>query len=232
MQMISNVLQRLRILFPTVLKIYLPAFLFYGLMWYITRSLGIGIYPLTADPGEISGQPPYIGLISNIGNLIWCGTSAVCIFSAFLIKTNSTYAKRWFKFLLISGIFTAALLLDDMFRIHENYAMIFAGTDANLAKTIRGSQNLFEGMFFVAIFSSFLLYLFYFRKHILNTEYLFFVLAFAFLSMSVLVDMAPGNNNFHHLTEEGFKFFGIVSWSAYFFRTCWASIRSYQLDHD
>lgn len=221
MQSISNLRQRLTALLPTALKIYLLAVIFFLSVLYIGRLFGIDIYLLATDPGEVAQQPPYVGLISNVGILLWCGTAAVCLFSASLNKPDPAYSKKWSAFLTASGIFTSILLLDDMFQLHETYSVIFVGPDANLSVNNRRLQNIFESVFFVSYFSCFFLFLFYFRRQIQRTEYAFLILAFICFAASVVIDVTPlvQHSELHSLTEEGFKFLGIVSWATYFFRT-------------
>jgi hypothetical protein len=207
------------------IKIYLPAFLFIILVWCISKLFGIGMYQLTADLAEVAGQPPYTGLISNIGNLLWCGTAAICIFSAFLTKLDPTCSRRWFTFLLTSFFLTTLLLLDDMFQVHEYYHVLFFGYDVNLRNENRLLQNLFEALFFIIYLVCFLLYIFYFRKHLRRTEYLFLVIAFLFFGLSIVIDMTPETVKGHHLMEEGCKLLGIISWLTYFSKTCSSVIR-------
>ena len=208
----------------TAIKIYLPAFLFIILVWCISKLFGIGMYQLTADLAEVAGQPPYTGLISNIGNLLWCGTAAICIFSAFLTKLDPTCSRRWFTFLLTSFFLTTVLLLDDMFQVHEYYHVLF-GFDGNLSRENRLLQNLFEALFFIVYLVWFIFYIFYFRKHLRRTEYLFLVIAFLFFGLSIVIDMTPETVKGHHFMEEGCKLLGIISWLTYFSRTCSSVIR-------
>ncbi|HEY9668963.1 MAG TPA: hypothetical protein V6C91_19290 [Coleofasciculaceae cyanobacterium] len=207
------------------IKIYLPTCLFIVVVWLIAEACGIGMYELTADPAEVARKPPYTGLFSNLGNLLWSGTVAICIFTAFLIKVDQASGRRWLTFLIASSFLTAFLLLDDLFQVHEYYPVLFFGFNTKIPLENRTLQNLFEAIFFVIYFACFGLYLFYFRYHIRQTEYLSFILAIFFFGLSIVVDMAPETLPGHYIIEESFKLLGIISWITYFSRTCSSIIR-------
>jgi UDP-N-acetylmuramyl pentapeptide phosphotransferase/UDP-N-acetylglucosamine-1-phosphate transferase len=215
----------LKALLPTLVKIYLPSLLLIGVIIEIAKKFGVSVYELTADPAEIAGKPPYIGLISNLGILVWCASAAICIFGAFLTKLDRDCSKKWFSFLLVSGCFTAWLMLDDFFQIHESYPVLFVGVNANLSVTNPKLQDLFELAVFAVYLAFFLFYLAYFRKHILRTEYLFFVMVFVCFGFSEVIDMLPESMPFHPVLEEGTKFCGIVSWFSYYARTSYLVLR-------
>ncbi len=217
--------QELKVLLPNLIKIYLPSFLFIILVWYVSKVFGISVQELTADPAEMLGKPPYTGLISNLGNLLWCGTAAICIFSAFLTKLDPASFRRWFTFLVASSFLTTFLLLDDMFQIHEYYPVLFFGSEANLPQNNKELQNLLEALFYIVYFVCFMLYLFCFKKQIYCTEYLFFALVFFFFGLSVVIDMTPESMPMHYLMEESFKLLGIISWLTYTSKTCSLVIR-------
>ncbi|MFQ4145783.1 hypothetical protein [Chlorogloeopsis sp. ULAP02] len=205
---------------PIALKIYLPTLIFIILVWYLSKIFNISMYELTADPAEVVGRPPYTGLFSNIGIVLWSSAAAVCIFSAVLTKINQICFKKWFNFLLASFLLTSFLLLDDLFQLHETYPVIFFGVDANLPENNRPLQNLLEGLFFIVYFIYVFLYLFYFRKQIRQTEYHFLALAFILFFLSIAVDMTSMIKIGHDIIEESFKLFGIISWLIYFSKTC------------
>ncbi|MDM9383180.1 hypothetical protein QUB80_21020 [Chlorogloeopsis sp. ULAP01] len=212
--------QNIKHLFPVALKVYLPTLIFIILVWCLSKIFNISMYELTADPAEVVGKPPYTGLFSNIGIVLWSCTAAICIFSAFLTKFNQSCFKKWFNFLLASFFLTSFLLLDDLFQLHETYPVLFFGVDANLPENNRSLQNLLEGLFFIVYFIYVFLYLFYFRKQIRQTEYQFLALAFIFFFLSIAVDMNSMIKIGHDIIEESFKLFGIITWLIYFSKTC------------
>lgn len=205
------------------MKIYLPACLFLIAVRLMGKILGISTYDLTADPAEIAGKLPYIGFFSNVGNLLWCGAAAICIFTAFLTKVDQTTARRWFIFLLASFFLTMSLLLDDLFQIHEYYhAIFFAFQKVDVPLKDKTMQNIFELLYMCAMYlGAFGLYIFYFRKYFRHTEYLYFILAIFFFTLSIVIDMTPETLlPEHFFIEDGAKLLGIFSWLTYFYKTC------------
>jgi hypothetical protein len=215
-----------KFLLSDAIKLYLPACLFIIVVWFIGKAFGISMYELTADPAELAGKPPYIGLFSQLGSLLWCGTAAICIFTAFLTRADPITGRRWFIFLLASFFLTVSLLIDDMFQFHEYYHAIFFGFKVRIPLENRTLQNIFELAYFVVMyFVAFALYLFYFKQHIRHTEYIYFVLAIFLSGLSIVVDMAGDAVPGHSFIEESAKFLGILSWITYFSRTCSSIIR-------
>jgi hypothetical protein len=205
------------------MKIYLPACLFLIAVRLMGKIFSISTYDLTADPAEIAGKLPYIGFFSNVGNLLWCGAAAICIFTAFLTKVDQTTARRWFIFLLASFFLTVSLLLDDLFQIHEYYhAIFFAFQKVDVPLKDKTMQNIFELLYMCAMYlGPFGLYIFYFRKYFRHTEYLYFILAIFFFTLSIVIDMTPETLlPEHFFIEDGAKLLGIFSWLTYFYRTC------------
>ncbi|MDZ7808031.1 MAG: hypothetical protein U5K71_13075 [Gracilimonas sp.] len=75
----------------------------------------------TADPITTFDSHPFVGVVSNLGALLWCTAATVCIFS-YLILRNQLSGKKS-SFLLWSGLLTAMLLFDDLFMFHDYLAI-------------------------------------------------------------------------------------------------------------
>jgi hypothetical protein len=107
-------------------------------------------------------------------------------------------------------------LLDDLFLLHEEVFPYYL--------------NIPEKLVFVGYGMIISLYLVKFRKIILKTEFLFLILAFGFLGLSVIIDLLPiatrllGNQG-EFLLEDGFKLMGIISWFTYFARVGVAQLK-------
>jgi hypothetical protein len=216
--------------FLRVVKIYFIAGFSLVLICITSKLFGVQMHLLTADPAEIAHQPPYIGLLSNIGNLLWCGTSAICLFSAHLTRLDPEVHRKWSPFLFFSAFFTGFLMLDDLFQLHEFYPVLFFGVNFNLSNQNRALQNLMEGIFFACYFGCFVFYLLRFRYQIQRTEYFFLVIAFCFFGLSIGIDLTPHHwFKWHDIVEDSFKLLGIVSWLTYFATTCGQIIE--QLNH-
>lgn len=225
MKLISEYSQTTQFSISNAIKLYIPSIGFIILVTLIAKVSNISTYELVADPAEVAGKPPYTGLVTNVGNLLWCGATAICLFTAFLTKLNRACFKKWFRFLAFSGLFTSFLLLDDMFQLHESFPLLFFGGSDNALAINRDLQNLLETLIFSVYLGIFIFYIFSFRKQIKNTEYIFLLLAFVFFGLSTIVDMTPESLPGHYIVEEGFKVLGITSWLIYFTKTCSAAIR-------
>ena len=160
-----------------------------------------------SDPSQ--PQPPlfpfYIGLVSNLGVLLWCTTAAVCWLTAIVLHHKKS--KLTSSFFLWSAGISTVLLFDDLFLIHEQVMPRYLGISE---KKVLASYGLLV-----------LGYLVRWWKQILQTDYLLLVLAFVFFGISVFVDLAMKFGlNSPDWVEDLFKLTGIVSWSAYYLRTC------------
>lgn len=176
-----------------------------GMVLFLHLWKGIPIGRLTRDPAAISGSPFYVGLLSQIGIFLWSAAAAICLFSANgLSHTGNLKVK---PFLIVSGLMTLVLGLDDAFLIHEEVMPHFFGVPPEAV--------------FVSYALLILLFLVVFNSVILKTEYVLLVMALICFGASVASDVfeSPG-----YLFEDGAKLVGIVSWLAYFFRTGTAAL--------
>jgi hypothetical protein len=201
----QGLLEQSRALLPVMFVMYAPVLILFAIIGLQTR---IPVENLTRDPLAITRAPFYIGAISNIGILFWCSAVAICFFSFRLLRDIGRN-KEFQRFFLFSGDLTSILLLDDLFLLHEEVFPYYL--------------NIPEKLVFVGYGMIISLYLVKFRKIILKTEFLFFLLAFGFLGLSVIIDLLPiptrllGNQG-EFLLEDGFKLMGIISWFTYFAR--------------
>ncbi|MCB0195446.1 MAG: hypothetical protein KDJ65_26090 [Anaerolineae bacterium] len=206
---------------PWLVAVYLPTLIALYVLIEVNLRTGIPVAFLTRDPAAAMNAPFYVGIFSNVGILFWCSTAAICLFSYRVLPEN-TNNREWSLFFLSSGLITGWLLLDDLFLFHEEVfpeylfipqKVVFAG----------------YGVLIITFLARF-------KATILNTAFLFLLLSFGFFGMSIFVDGLIKVKDFHiefiavgfrgrHLLEDGFKLLGIVSWSAYFMRTCLLQLR-------
>lgn len=160
---------------------------------------GINMTTLSRDPSQLTHQPFYIGLLSNLGVLMWCAAAAVSLFSSVLIRVKKGSAVEA-KFLQYIGILTTILLFDDLLMVHD---IIFP-------KYLHLSE-LFVYFGYFIYMSCFLLK--FYRFILEQTEYKLFILAFIFFGASIAMDthLLPGGID----VEDGFKILGITSYSYY-----------------
>lgn len=214
----NRILDQLRSLLPIMLVVYIPVIcLLMGLI-VVNRIAGIPIAYFTRDPitAITDNAPCYAGCVSNLGILIWCATASICVFSGQLLRSRSE-DKEWSFFLIISGLATAGIMLDDLFMLHEEVLPDHFGLP----------QIVVYGLYASAALG----YLLRFHRTILDTEFLLLALAMAFLAFSISLDLLPYEDFYirfiaddflgRHLVEDGAKLFGIVTWCVYFTRIAW-----------
>jgi hypothetical protein len=162
------------------------------------------IWKLVKDPSDVRSFPPYIGLLSNWGIILWTAAAAICLFSAVILKQQKA-SNDTFKFIAVSGGFSLVLGIDDLYLLH----------DGLLPKIF----NISETFFYILYIFAFAAYLIYFIPQILKYEYLLFFMAlFFFLISRKLFVTLPFFNQFIS-TGDMLKYFGIVFWLAFFYRT-------------
>lgn len=208
---------QVKTLVPLLLAIYIPTLVTLVVLVIVNIITGIPVRYFMIDPVSEFAAPMYLGLVSNLGVLLWCSTAAVCLFSGGM-SLNVSKDREVSLFMLCSGLITSMLLFDDLFLLHEEVL----------------PDHLFipQKLVFAAYAGLTLTYLFRFKRMILNTEYTLLLLAFGFFGLSVFVDLFVTPEEFliagyhgRHLIEDGLKLFGIVTWSAYFIRVCIQKVR-------
>lgn len=198
--------------FPTgfLVSIYLLLLIFFLAILFISSQTGKPVQNFTADPAFLLDYHPLVGVVSNLGVLLWCAAAAICLFSYYFLRrfgqNNDT------SFLLYSGLLTVLLLFDDFFMLHEELI----------------PNNLFipeEGVYVIYIILA-LAWLVYFREQIWQGEYKILGIAILFLGLSTIADvLLPQDEQMVYLIEEGLKFYGIVTWLIYFARDSLLRIR-------
>lgn len=206
--MLTKLSPYFQVLRPAFVKLYVPVSLFLGAILGIKVFWGVPFSQLTRDPISLGGLNPIFGIVSNVGILLWCAATTICFFCATLVK--DAIAAR---FLLVSGILSFFLMIDDFFVIHESLRDYF-GVPEN------------------AVYIFYLIYLIFyfiiFGKFILNKNVALLVLAFGFLGTSATIDIfqklirydVPG----YFFVEDGLKFLGIASWAGFFVTTAFTHI--------
>ena len=183
----------------------LPSAILYLAILYISNFYNIKLSLVVRDLAQTCGYPIGVGMISNIGILLWGAAASICLFTTFLEGINRESS----KLLLLGGIFSSLLCIDDLFLLHDRYI----GPD-------------FLNLTYLAI-SIFLLVRF---RRILKIIGLFnLLISILFLGLSVFFDGVIQQifNQSYELTqliEEGFKFLGISCWLNF-----WCKASSYAL---
>ena len=183
----------------------LPSTILYLAILYISNFYNLKLSLVVRDLAQTCGYPIGVGMISNIGILLWGAAASICLFTTFLEGINRESS----KLLLLGGIFSSLLCIDDLFLLHDRYI----GPD-------------FLNLTYLAM-SIFLLVRF---RRILKIIGLFnLLISILFLGLSVFFDglIQQIFNQSYELTqliEEGFKFIGIACWLNF-----WCKASSYAL---
>lgn len=174
-----------------------------SLVLLIHQHLGVELGVLTRDPNAVLGAPLYVGLLSQAGIFFWAAAAAVSLFSWSLVSAGPD-RRDVARFLMASFLLSAFLGLDDAFLLHEEFFP---------------SIGVGERRVYAAYVGTVLLYLFAFRRLILQTDYVLLAMALAFLALSMSLDWLQPDGFDVFIVEDSAKLIGIVSWAAYFFRT-------------
>ena len=183
----------------------LPSSILYLAILYFSYIHNIKLSLVIRDLAQPCGYPIGVGMISNIGILLWGAAASICLFTAFIesIKRESS------KLLLLGGGFSGLLCIDDFFLLHDRYI----GPD-------------FLNLTYLAIS---ILILVRFKKLLKKIGLFNLVISILFLGLSIFFDGVIQQifNQSYELTqliEEWFKFLGIVCWLNF-----WCIASSYAL---
>jgi hypothetical protein len=171
--------------------------------YLIASTTGEPLSRLTRDPAAVTDSRLYIGFLSNAGVILWSAATAVWFFGA-LLGRRQAWAE-WTRFLTATGALSLFLTLDDTYMLHEEFFPRYL--------------HVHEYIVYAAHFVAFGAWTLPFSARILETDYLFLVLAFLFLGLSMSMDSLLPFGNRATFVEDGLKFTGIVFWVTYGFRT-------------
>ena len=101
-----------------LLSIYLPALLLLSIIGLASRHWSIPVGHFTRDPLQMLHQPPYLGLVSHLGTLMWWTGGSVGVFAAAVLR-GAPAGEKTRLFLLWAGILTLWVAVDDLFMLHE-----------------------------------------------------------------------------------------------------------------
>lgn len=149
----------------------------------------------------------YFGFFSNLGVLLWCSAASVCFFASMLLIQRKA-DRRKILFMVSAGLFTSLLLFDDLFLAHEVIYPKVLGVDENYV--------------FAAYVILAAIYLSFFRNLIVRNGYSLMLLSLILFAISIFVDIFFGEAGvLRRIAEDGAKFIGIATWTAFHFRAAW-----------
>ena len=188
-----------------------PSLIAYALAIKLSAMAGIKGILVIRDLAQTCDSALGIGLISNLGYLLWIAPASIALFTAYGTPTNSQHKLK--ELLLCGGWFSFILCIDDMFLLHDRYI---------------GQTFLYV---VYAIFA--FLIVFRFRDQLIKNGGEIFILAATLLAFSILtdkfqrdiVDILPVKYETTQIFEEGVKFLGISSWFYFWWTTSSKFIR-------
>ena len=181
---------------------------------FVSVRTEVSIAQLMRDTASFAGLPPYTGALSTLGFLLWCASATVCFFAASLLREREG-TERAARFLTLSGMLTAVLMLDDAYQLHENAGQI--GVPANVIV-------LSYALAAAALFWTY-------RDIVRASEPVLLVLAGVLFVLAIGADIlhdlellsifGPDSTAIAVLMEDGLKLLGIVGWLNYY---VWTSL--------
>lgn len=173
----------------------------------INQFGNVPIRTLTADTNSVLKVAPYVGLISNLGLVLWTICGAICIHTATCSSGNVLKT----RFLRLAGVFSLTLMLDDLLQVHETL----------LPRYLRIPEAFTFGTYAIALTWILLAH----RRPIQSTRWLTLAVAMTLFVASIGVD-----SFFNQIfLEDAAKFLGIGCWCMYFVSACTDHLRAERL---
>lgn len=149
------------------------------------------------DPMAIAQDPArccafYSGAVSNLGIILWASAAAIAIFAA---CAGAATTDR--TFLLATAAFTAILMVDDLFMLHEDALPSLGVPELAVMGGYLGVAAAYGLTFF---------------KKIVAGRAALALLAAGLMAASVIEDQTKILWPIHDLIEDGAKFTGIYCW--------------------
>lgn len=162
---------------------------------------GKSVWKLVADPTAALNANPLLGFFSNLGILGWCAGAAVALFAAWVLA-RSRAPRAVVQFHGFAGAFTALLLVDDFFLIHDELAQRYL--------------HLPQNAVYAAYAILFIAFLAKYRRELLGRNPVLFVLAVSLLGFMAGIDaVSSGYPHIIGLAMCGSKLLGIFCWSGW-----------------
>lgn len=147
---------------------------------------GLTVADAVADPEETTGYR-FLGIVSNVGVLLWASVVAILVFAAAVVDTSSLQGREWRRFLLAVAGVALLLLLDDFLLVHEygdDLALLVLDFDPTRERKNVIESAVFAGYGMVAVGCGWR-----FRSRLRGVDRRPLVVATVLLGMSFVVDM-------------------------------------------
>ncbi len=182
------------------LSVFLTAFIVIIGVYLVSVIKKVSPDFMTTDPLQTANFPWYTGLLSNLGVILW-SISLGCSFLGAILLSNDSKIGR---FLIVTGIITAVLVTDDMFRLHDSF--------------LRSRFHIPEFLSFFTYGLLIAIYLFSFYRIILSdVSFLLLAGALLFFGISIVFNMVIPYSSVEAFLKDSMKFIGIAMWLTYNF---------------
>ncbi len=184
-----------------------PSLIVYICILVFTSAAGIETGLVLRDLLQTCDYPIGVGMLSNLGILLWAAASAITLFSSIsLLVQNRPYR----KLLIIGGLLSLLLCLDDLFLLHDKQ---------QINQDILYTAYIILGLFLLLKFS----------KLIKEIDIIAFFASTSLLALSIISDIFqdffPISYQTVQIIEEGFKFVGIACWLYFWSKASIKTIR-------
>ena len=188
----------------------IPALLVYVASLSLSGLAGIKGQLVLRDLAQTCGTPAGVGLLSNLGYLLWLAAAAVALFTAY--SGQPGVRGKQYELLACGGWFSFILCIDDMFLLHDRYI---------------GQTFLYVVyMVFAALIAT------RYRRQLMASRGELLLLAVALLGASIGIDQFQRDLPFKYetvqLVEEGAKFLCIATWVLYWWQASTQSLNNAQ----
>jgi hypothetical protein len=201
--MFKEILRQIRKFIPLFLILLIPVIMLVGFVFIVSVKTGQPIVVFFQDIFYQTHVPLYVGFISNIGMIVWSFAVAVCLFMSFILISIKRYYDNFF--FLSAAFLGTVLLLDDFFMFHEIIYPRYFHFGSDVAYIIYAAMGI--------------TFLIMFRKIILNSDFIIFLMALALFATSIFFDELRESfslSDYWIIAEDGSKLLGVIYWTVYF----------------
>lgn len=184
-------------------RVLAPLALVFVLAVLVMRHNHKPVLKLIGDPAAALRANPLLGFLSNVGVIGWCAGATVALFCGWLLW-------RWraprevTRFHVAAGSFTALLMADDFFLIHDH-----------LAPRYLGLPEVGVYVIYAVLFALFLIRR---RAEVIGRNPTLLALAVGLLGIMAGTDILfSEHSRLVGLGMAGSKFLGIYAWAAWLF---------------
>lgn len=183
----------------------------------VSLTRGVPLEHAVEDPAATTGRSPLLGVLSNLGAVTWCA-GAGCALLAAHVLVRAGDDRRLARFLLLGGLITAYLAVDDLFLIHDDLVV---------------ATPIPQPLFLAALGGTCVWFLVAFRDVLRRTPWPLVLLAATLFAASLGIDFVSDLGKYLDaweippgatFAEDSLKWLGVIAWTAYLVRVSAAAL--------